>query len=77
MLIQILPKKTPPFFMIRISFCRICTFYFLQGLSINDVTYFLKFVTPPFPLSPHFTKLAYGLTAPFGRSPSPQGSGSE
>ena len=40
-------------------------------LSINDVTHFLRFLTPPFPLVTHFIKQAYEVTSPFGRSPSP------
>ena len=39
-----------------------------KGPSINDVTHFLKFWRLP-PLVTHFTKWAYGVTSPFGRSP--------
>ena len=40
------------------------------GPSIYDVNHFLIFLTPSTPLSPSFTKKAYGVTSPFGRSPS-------
>ena len=39
-----------------------------KGPSIINVTHFLRFLTPPFPLVTHFTKQAYGVTSPFGRS---------
>ena len=50
----------------------ICFLLFSEpnGLSINDITHILRFLTPPFPLS-HIVQNAFGTTSPFGRSPSP------
>ena len=45
--------------------------YIVKGSSINDVTHFLRFLTPSLPLVTHFTKYAYGVTSLFGRSPYP------
>ena len=38
-----------------------------KGPFTNDVTHFLRFLTPFLPLVTHFTKLAYELMSPFGR----------
>ena len=39
---------------------------------IKEVTHFLRFFYPSLPLiTRHFTKKAYGVTSPFGRSPLP------
>ena len=42
------------------------------GLSINDVTHYLIFLTPPSPLSPILLNRFYGVKSPFGRPPSSQ-----
>ena len=42
-----------------------------KGPSINEVIHFLRFFTPPSPLSPIALKLAYRVMSPFGRSPHP------
>ena len=39
--------------------------------SINDVTHFFRFLTPPSSLVIHVTKWAYGVMSPFGRPPFP------
>ena len=42
------------------------------GPSINNVIHFLKFLTPPSPLSPILLNRLYGVMSPFGRPPSSQ-----
>ena len=42
-----------------------------QAQSINDVAFFFEIIDPSLPLVTHFTKQAYGVTSPFGRSPLP------
>ena len=43
-----------------------------RGLSINDGNPFFEIFDPSLPLVTHFTKWAYGVMSPFGRSsPSP------
>ena len=44
-------------------------YLYVWGPSINDVTHFLRFLTPPSSLVTHFTKKAYGVTLLFGRCP--------
>ena len=38
-----------------------------KGPSINDITHFLRFFTPPSHFVTHCSKQDYGVTSPFGR----------
>ena len=55
--------------------CRGYTFFkmfkYVKGPSANDITHLLIFLTPSLPFVTHFTKQAYGVSSPFGRSSLP------